>query len=187
MASDGAKFRAWREARGLSQEDAARLAGVARLTVSRAEKSGRLNAALSALMEGKSVEPEATPDPEPKAAKVAKPKAGADPIAEALQREPLFATTAAEAHAMRDELHRRALAKNKESNRSCVPLIPLCPVWQTVQPVNFLTKKAMGEPFKVNAAIPDPTVRAKGHPRGVATRSGALYDYETAALIRAPR
>lgn len=191
MKNDARALIEWRKARGLTQADAARLFKVTRVTVARWEKAGGISDAAAALMAGEmdAPAPEAAPTsaPKPKGkAKAGEVEGTPRALAEAMKREPLYAETSAEAFAMRDELHRRALVKDKEAMRSCMPLIPLKPRWQVVQPLTNFTKRPMGEPFKVNAAIPDPVAWARGFgPRAVRTATGAVFDYETADQMRA--
>lgn len=191
--TEGEKLAAWRARQRLSQANVATLLGCSRMTVIRmesgkAEVSDRARDAMAGRM--------ATPEPEevPMSAPVARakgkpvvdPEAPPKAITEALKREPLFARTAEEARAMRVELHRLALKRDKEANLSCVPLIPLQPEWQTVRPVGRVTGQPMGDPFKVNAAIPSPVGRAPAYgPRAVMTARGAVYDYESAHVMRA--
>ncbi len=180
---NGAALRKWREGKGLSQADAATLAGKSRATINRTEQSGALPDWAVALINGEEqpVAREAATSAPPKArapqkrakdAEAAPDERKASPaIVEALKRKPLFAKTSAEAFAMRDELARRG-----KCDRSTTPMIPLNP--------DFVAAgKHPGRVMKCNAAIPDPlgpaSLRTYG-PRGVLTKSGAVYDYETA-------
>lgn len=188
--SDGKKLASWRKARKLSQGDLATLAGCARITIARMEgDKAPLSDKVREVMAGTAAPPPETAKPvaRAKARPVADPDAPPPEIAEALKREPLFARTSAEAFAMRDELYRRALMTDKEANRACVPLIPLVPEWRTVQPVGRVSGLPMGEPLRVNAAIPAPVGRCKAYgPRAIMSERGGVYDYETAHVMRAP-
>lgn len=184
----GAEFRAWREGVGMTQERAAVLAGVSRKTILRAEAAtGTKVAAKIAIVAAGS--PELIPEPmpgtvnSPKAAKAALKAShvvGGHDIAnpspelrKAMLRNPPFATTAAEAKAMR---HLRAAQKGVFV--STIRLLPLRPVW-----------RRLDSGRQVNGAIPDPldvAPPAWAGPRGVMTKSGAVYDYEAAHRIREP-
>lgn len=187
----GAKLKAWRVAQGLSQADAARLAGVSRATVNRSESgAGEVGEALAALV---TQGPGAVPVKEavkasfaapPKAPKV---KATPSALAEAMKRKPLYATTAEEAHAMRDELHRLA-GGEAVCGRASLPLIPLQPVWVTVDAMSPVRPGKIMYRFPCNAAIPQPRARALDYsPRAVLSHDGALYDFETAQRLRSAR
>lgn len=180
----------WRKGLKLSQAEAATLLGKSRASVQLYEQGrASIPGEVEDIVRGKAKAPEveAPPAPKPKGkAKAGEVEGTPRALAEAMKREPLYAETSAEAFAMRDELHRRALVKDKEAMRSCMPLIPLKPRWQVVQPLTNFTKRPMGEPFKVNAAIPDPVAWARGFgPRAVRTATGAVFDYETADQMRA--
>lgn len=97
-------------------------------------------------------------------------------LAEAMKRRPPYATTAAEAKAMRHKAAEMLGLKPPEGGVSQVQLVSLQPVWR---------KLPSGR--RVNAAIPQPMdvePPSWAGPRGVVTRSGRVYDYEAAHEMR---
>jgi transcriptional regulator with XRE-family HTH domain len=178
MAQDtGAALRTWREKVGISQAEAATLAGKSRATINRTEGGATLPDWARDLIAGKVAaedEPAARAKPQAKRAKDAEAapddRKAAPAIVAALKRVPLFAKTTAEAFAMRDELARRG-----KVDRSTTPLIPLRPDWVTFG-------KYPAPVIKINAAIPRPVrVTKRGEGWSVLSADGRLYDYETAA------
>lgn len=175
---NGKAFREWREGAGLTQTEVATRASVSLRTVIRAE--GKANSSVPAKVAAvASGQPELLPDTikTPKGALGAvKAKAATvvpRALREAMLRNPPYATTAAEAKAMR---HLRA--EQKGVYVSTIRLLPLRPVWRRLESGR-----------QVNAAIPDPldvAPPAWAGPRGVVTRTGAVYDYEAAHQIREP-
>lgn len=96
----------------------------------------------------------------------------------AMLRNPPYATTAAEAKAMRDLRAEQRSTKAHPFPVGHVRMIRLRPTWRRLD---------CGR--DVNAAIPDPlSVRPPewAGPRGVMTASGVVYDYETAHAMSAP-
>lgn len=187
---DGAQLKIWREAREMTQTDVSRASGVALKTIQRAERNprGAVPERVRQMTEGHddSDGPEKSiPDPVEMVrngkgagadlvAKALDQNFGIPPeqLAEAMKRNPPYATTSAEAKAMR---HARAAQLNVGPAK--IRLLPLRPVWTRV-----------GE-RTVNAAIPDPIDMpppAWAGWRGVPTRTGAVYDYETAHHMSPP-
>lgn len=196
----GTDLKAWRKGLKITQAEAATLLGRSlRMVIMYEKETAPIPDEVAAFVKTGAhavaeVAPPARTDgrnvpgdtPAPAKGKAKQPEGTPPALAEAMKRDPLYAETSAEAFAMRDELHRRTLKTDKEAMRSCMPLIPLKPRWQSVQPMTNFTKRPMGDPFKVNAAIPSPVAWARGlGPRAVRTASGAVYDYETAAQMRA--
>lgn len=170
-AMTGAGFTAWREAAGWDQKRASEVLGIARMTISRAEKAPtmpigpKLAQAVAAL--GGDVEPEPAPkaQPEPKASAPDRPKAAPKAKGERPLHLRTYGRTSAECKAIRQA---RA---DPEGRTVGIPLIPLRPDWVTV-----------GN-RRVNAAIPSPLDReppAWAGPRGVVSADGDCYDIQTA-------
>lgn len=96
-----------------------------------------------------------------------------------MQRNPPFAKTAAEAKAMRElrrEQKQKQAPKGVEVHLSHIRLIPLRPDW-----------RRLPSGRQLNAAIPDPVDVAPPEwagDRGVLTKAGRVYDYETAHVMR---
>jgi transcriptional regulator with XRE-family HTH domain len=178
----GAGFRAWREAAGWDQKQAAEALGISRMTISRAEKAQgdaigpKLAEAVAALGGMAGVDaPAPAPiqsraSPAPKARQSEAKAQPATPKGEGSKPLHLrtFGRTAGECRAIREA---KALKLDKGGRTVGVPLVPLIPEWATV-----------GRRI-VNAAIPSPLDRAPppwAGPRGVVSADGAVYDYETA-------
>jgi transcriptional regulator with XRE-family HTH domain len=183
---DGDGMRVARQARGETQAQFAKALGRSRITVARWE-AGTSAIPPDVAARVKKLHSRAAP-PSPLMPKARGKGAGADLLTDkpapeelvspellaAMGRDPPYATTSAEAKAMRQL--RAAQLKTGPAN---IRLLPLRPVWVQV---------GEGEQARmVNAAIPDPVARPAPEWagwRGVRTMSGAVYDYETAAPMR---
>lgn len=168
---NGAELKAWRERATVSQAGLAKAAGVNRQTVIRAEEAtGRaIPAKLLAVVERAEA---AAPAPPAAKAKPAKAVVIPPQLREAMKRNPPYATTMAEAKAMRE-----LRAEQRGVPVAHIRLLPLQPVWRRLEGGRT-----------VNAAIPDPIAAAApawAGPRGVLTASGAVYDYESAMPMHA--
>lgn len=164
----GKELKALREAASLTQAEAAERIGVRRLAVIEAEKNP--DKALSSKMRA-GVEALAGADASP----VAKRSIDGEDIGGGfrLRRDAKgnpYGTTSAETRAIRLHL-------NKGSDQTApTPLIDLRPIWRKLEGGR-----------EVNAAIPDPLSVAPPAwtgARGVVTKSGRVFDYETAHQLR---
>lgn len=168
---NGVDLSDWRKRAGVSQGGLAKSAGVALKTVQRAEaaRDTAIPAKLRAV-----VERAEAAAPAPPAAKAKPVKAVVIPpqLREAMKRNPPYATTMAEAKAMRE-----LRAEQRGVPVAHIRLLPLQPVWRRLEGGRT-----------VNAAIPEPIEAAAptwAGPRGVLTASGAVYDYESAMPMHA--
>lgn len=171
----GAELKAWREGLSLTQSQAGKLlGGASSRTIMRAENEPRAKIARALAQAFDDFQAGKAPVQMTAKAKAAPVPAVEVPpeLAAAMLRNPPYATTAAEARAMRVQ---RALERGLTVGH--IRLLPMRPTWARV-----------GDIF-VNAAIPNPTdarVPAWAGPRGILTESGDVYDFETAHKMTRP-
>lgn len=189
---NGFDLRVWREGEGLTQSEAADRLDVGRRTIARAESepeagvSGKLADAVA--MDRLARVPADGSKPAARAVvaipvlpceypKIIRQPGKAEPIGDGFHiwrddKGQLFGKTAAECKAIRLHLG------DAEGRTSGVPLVAMRPDWLHLR-----------SGMQLNAAIPEPIDRPCGAwagGRGRMTRSGVVYDYETAHRMRSP-